>query len=306
MTFFEKLYYLNRHDRRGLLVALTVIAVVSVLFFLVPDGASVDSGYSGNSGLSGSSGNSGISGDSATADTPQYYAQPERPIERFAFDPNTADSTQLLRLGLSSWMVRNIYKYRAAGGIYRTKEDFAQTYGLTTKQYRELEPYIHISADYQPASALVRKEQTFERDTLRRYPEKLAQGETIDLNAGDTTIYKKVPGIGSYYARKINEYRNKLGGFVSIDQLDEIADFPQEAKAYFVLTKTSPAKIRINLLSLNELRRHPYISYAQARAIVDHRRLSGAFHSLQELSLLPEFPAGAIARLEPYINYDKK
>ena len=302
MTFFEKLYYLNRHDRRGLLVALTVIAVVSVLFFLVPDGESVDPG---ESGLSGNLESSRISGSSASS-APKYYAQPERAVERFVFDPNTADSTQLLRLGLQPWMVRNIYKYRAAGGVYRTKEDFARLYGLTAKQYRELEPYIRISADYQPASTVVRREQNIERDTLRRFPEKLTKGETIDLNAGDTTLYKKVPGIGSYYARKINEYRNKLGGFVSVDQLDEIADFPQEAKAYFALTKTSPAKIRINLLSLNELRRHPYISYAQARAIVDYRRLSGAIHSLQELSLLPEFSAGAIARLEPYINYDKK
>ena len=304
MTFFEKLYYLNRHDRNGLLVALSVIAVVSVLFFLVPDGTTVDSGKSDTSIESGLSSTTDISKGSVSSAAPQYYAQAERPVERFDFDPNTADSTQLLRLGLQPWMVRNIYKYRAAGGVYRTKDDFARLYGLTAKQYRELEPYIHISADYQQAASLARKEQAYERDTLRRYPEKLTQGQTIDLNAADTSIYKKVPGIGSYYARKINEYRNKLGGFVSVDQLDEIADFPQGAKAYFSLVETSPAKMRINQLSLSELRRHPYISYAQARAITERRRLYGAIHSLQELSLLPEFSAGAIARLEPYINYD--
>ena len=300
MTFFQKLYYLNHHDRRGLLMLLTVVAVVGVLFLLVPSDVTADSVNLGNPGKPEQPEQSAQPASPA----PQYYAQKERPVERFAFDPNTADSTQLLRLGLQSWMVRNIYKYRAAGGVYRTKADFARLYGLTAKQYRELEPYIHISADYQLASTLVSKEPTHERDTLRHYQEKLAQGQTIDLNAADTTLYKKVPGIGSYYARKINEYRNKLGGFVSIDQLDEIADFPQGAKAYFSLNETSPAKMRINQLSLNELRRHPYISYAQARAIVDYRRLYGAIHSLQELSLLPEFSAGAIARLEPYINYN--
>ena len=300
MTFFQKLYYLNRHDRRGLLMLLTVVAVVGVLFLLVPSDVTADSVNPGNPGKPEQPEQSAQPASPA----PQYYAQKERSVERFAFDPNTADSTQLLRLGLQSWMVRNIYKYRAAGGVYRTKADFARLYGLTAKQYRELEPYIHISADYQLASTLVSKEPTHERDTLRHYQEKLAQGQTIDLNAADTTLYKKVPGIGSYYARKINEYRNKLGGFVSIDQLDEIADFPQGAKAYFSLNETSPAKMRINQLSLNELRRHPYISYAQARAIVDYRRLYGAIHSLQELSLLPEFSAGAIARLEPYINYN--
>ena len=133
---------------------------------------------------------------------------------------------------------------------------------------------------------------------------KLTEGETIDLNVGDTSIYRKVPGIGSYYARKINEYRNRLGGFVSIDQLDEIVDFPQSAKSYFVLTQTDIRKIKINRLSLNELRRHPYINYAQARAITDYRRLYGTIHSLQEFKLLPDFSAEAISRLEPYINYN--
>ena len=176
---FEKLYYLNRHDRRGLLVALTVIAVVCVLFFLVPDGAPRE-----NNSFVQSADSIGFQ-KVGSSSAPQYYAQPQRKVERFAFDPNTADSTQFLRLGLQPWMVRNIYKYRAAGGVYRTKADFARLYGLTTKQYRELEPYIHISADYQPASSLVGKEQTYERDTLR-YPMKLTEGETIDLNVGDT------------------------------------------------------------------------------------------------------------------------
>ena len=66
----------------------------------------------------------------------QYYAVESSKAERFPFDPNSADSTQLLRLGLQPWQVRNIYKYRAKGGVYRSKEDFARLYGLTVKQYR--------------------------------------------------------------------------------------------------------------------------------------------------------------------------
>ena len=68
--------------------------------------------------------------------------------ERFAFDPNTADSTQLLRLGLKPWQVRSIYRYRAKGGVFSEPADFARVYGLTLKQYRELEPYIRIGRDY--------------------------------------------------------------------------------------------------------------------------------------------------------------
>lgn len=235
----------------------------------------------------------------------QYGALPEtfKP-ERFPFDPNTADSTQLLRLGLQPWVVRNIYEYRVAGGIYRKKEDFARLYGLTVKQYRELEPYIQISNDYLPATTLFKNEETQQRDTLR-YPLKLTEGQTIDLNAGDTTMYRKVPGIGSYFARRIADYGKHLGGYVSIDQLDEIENFPQEAKSYFTLEPVTPKKIKVNQLSLNELKRHPYLNYYQARAIIDHRRLHGPLRTLDELRLLPDFTDEATRRLSPYIDYNE-
>jgi DNA uptake protein ComE-like DNA-binding protein len=292
---FSDLVYLNRHDRRILLVLLTVAAVAFGLMFFV----------GGDEELATSSGTSSTSKTSPIRSSSYYYQQPTRRPERFAFDPNTADSTQLLRLGLQPWQVRNIYKYRAAGGIYRKKEDFARLYGLTVKQYRELEPYIHISADYLPASTLIKEErrtERYERDTLR-YPVKIAEGEHIDLNAADTSLYKKVPGVGSYYSRKIAEYGRRLGGFVSADQLDEIENFPSEAKKYFSVNASDVHQLNVNRLSLNELKRHPYINYYQAKAITDYRRLHGPLHSLDDLRLLPDFPVEAIKRLEPYVCY---
>ena len=292
---FSDLFYLNRHDRRILLVLLTVAAVAFGLMFFV----------GGDEEFVTSSGTSSTSKTSPTRSSSYYYQQPTRRPERFAFDPNTADSTQLLRLGLQPWQVRNIYKYRAAGGIYRKKEDFARLYGLTVKQYRELEPYIHISTDYLPASTLIKEErrtERYERDTLR-YPVKIAEGEHIDLNAADTSLYKKVPGVGSYYSRKIAEYGRRLGGFVSADQLDEIENFPSEAKKYFSVNASDVHQLNVNRLSLNELKRHPYINYYQAKAITDYRRLHGPLHSLDDLRLLPDFPVEAIKRLEPYVCY---
>ena len=232
----------------------------------------------------------------------QYYATETKKVERFPFDPNTADSTQLLRLGLQPWQVRNIYKYRAHGGIYRQKEDFARLYGLTVKQYRELEPYIRISSDYLPASTLVGERQQVKRDTLR-YPVKIQENEHIVLNTADTTQLKKVPGIGSYYAREIIRHGQRLGGFVNVDQLDEIEDFPKDAKQYFVIANAHPKRMNINRLTLQQLRRHPYINFYQAKAITDYRRLHGDIKSLNELRLSKDFSDEVIRRLEPYIEY---
>jgi DNA uptake protein ComE-like DNA-binding protein len=237
--------------------------------------------------------------------------------ECFYFDPNTADSTQLLRLGLQPWQVRNIYRYRAKGGVYRKKEDFARLYGLTVKDYRRLEPYIRISEDYLPASTLVGNARrtsfssgtsfpsstsNYKKDSLR-YPVKIREGEHVVLNTADTSMLRKVPGIGAYYAKEIVRYGKWLGGYVHVSQLDEIDNFPKEAKKYFVITDPHPQKLSINKLTLQQLRRHPYINYYQAKAIVDYRRLHGDIKSLRDLRFSSDFTDEDIRRLEPYIAY---
>lgn len=243
-----------------------------------------------------------------------YYAVESRVAERFPFDPNTADSTQLLRLGLQPWQVKNIYKYRAKGGVYRQKEDFAQLYGLTVKQYRELEPYIRISSDYQPAATVVggtrgnrdsreSRETREPRDSSQRYPIKIKENEHVVLNTADTMQLRAVPGIGTYYAKEIVRHGQWLGGYVSIDQLDEIEGFPQESKKYFVIQGASPKKLNVNKLNLQQLRKHPYINYYQAKTIVDYRRLHGKITSLDDLRLSKDFPPEAIRRLEPYVEF---
>ena len=226
---------------------------------------------------------------------------PVRHVETFPFDPNTADSSQLIRLGLQSWQVRNIYKYRARGGVYRKKEDFARLYGLTVKDYHRLEPYIRISSDYQPAATLV-KEERKERDTLR-YPVKIQEDEQVVLNTADTATLRKVPGIGVYFAKEIVRYGQRLGGYVSVDQLDEIADFPQASKKYFVVQQAHPKKLNVNQLTLQQLRRHPYINYYQARAIKEYCRLHGPLKSLDDLRLSRDFPPEVIQRLAPYVTF---
>lgn len=161
----------------------------------------------------------------------QYYYVPEKQGELFPFDPNTADSTQFLRLGLRPWQVRNIYKYRAAGGRYRKPTDFARLYGLTLKQYKRLEPYIRIEKEVMAADVYGNIREEYPRPHYD-YPVKLRKGEHININTADTAQLMTVPGIGSYYARQIVRKRARLGGFASPKQLLEIEGFPETAIEY--------------------------------------------------------------------------
>lgn len=221
-----------------------------------------------------------------------------------AFDPNTADSTLLLSLGLQPWQVRSIYRYRAKGGIYRQPSDFARLYGLTVKQYKELLPYIRISDEYKSAAEVYDRTDGDKvvRDSLR-YPVKLQPGQYVTLDDADTASLRKVPGIGRYYASRIVRYRNDLGGYVSVAQLSEIEGIPEAALSYFRVTGGAVRKLNLNRLTLNELKHHPYINFYQARRIIDYRRLKGPLHSIDDLRLLKDFSQRDIDRLRPYVEF---
>lgn len=293
----KDLFYLNRSDRSILLFFLTLALAALVVIALSDDDETARSFADTRP--------AGVT-DSPYANapntSPSYYRVEGSTPELFAFDPNTADSTTLLRLGLQPWQVRNIYKYRASGGVYRRPVDFARLYGLTRKQYLALEPYIHISSDYSPASSLYQPETREAADTVSHHKHKLAAGESIDLNAADTTLLQRVPGIGSYFSHQIMSYRNRLGGFYSSHQLLEIDNFPQQALPFFKISG-DVNRINVNQLTLNELRRHPYINYYQARAIVDYRRLRGPLKALDDLRLLHDFTPADMERLSHYVSF---
>ena len=241
-----------------------------------------------------------------------YYKVPEKQYELFYFDPNTADSTQLLRLGLQPWQVRNIYKYRAAGGRYNKPTDFARLYGLTLKQYKRLEPYIKIEKEVMAADVYKKSddEKPIKKDTtLIAYPVKISEGEHININTADTNELKQIPGIGSYYARRIVSFRQRLGGIANVHQLLEIQGFPESSLKYMTTGQSASTRqlpitrIRINHLDVNSLSRHPYIRYVQAKEIMNHRRLRGPIKKADDLRRLPSFTDKEVERLNPYIDY---
>lgn len=226
------------------------------------------------------------------------------PVVLSSFDPNEADSAEFVRLGLPPFMARNIMRYREKGGVFRTVESFAKVYGLTTEQYETLKPYIRIGEAYQPVQRDTTLHQLWvaRMDSLKalKYPE----GTVIDLNAADTSELKKIPGIGSAYARQIVAYRNRLGGFYSVEQLQELPFSSKEFNAWFKVEQKEHPFILVNKWSVEHLRSHPYLNFYQSKVIVEHRKKYGKLKSLSQLSLYEEFTEKDFERLSPYISFD--
>ena len=73
---------------------------------------------------------------------------------------------------------------------------------------------------------------------------------------------------------------------------------------WFIITDTVPlGKIAVNAATLAELRRHPYIDFYQARAIVEYRQERGKIKGPEQLSFMEEFTAQDLDRLLPYLDF---
>lgn len=218
------------------------------------------------------------------------------------FDPNTADSVLLRQLGLPVYIVRNILKYRAKGGVFRSPESFSRIYGLKEEVYQKLEPYITIAPLVSVSHV---RTDTFRqlKDTIPYIP-KYEEGTIVDLNKADTSILKRIPGIGSTLARMIVVYRQRLGGFYDVSQLQEVPHVGVELNKWFVVTPAGLHKIQVNSASLDKLRSHPYMDFYKAKAIMEYRRKRGKIKGLSQLSMFEEFTEKDLKRLSPYLTFE--
>lgn len=175
----------------------------------------------------------------------QSGGRPKRSVESFRFNPNTVSLEDLVRLGLSERQAESIENYRSKGGKFRVKEDFKKMYVVSDSLYERLEPFIDIPK--------------------------------VELNAADSTALVSLRGIGPYYARKIIEYRESLGGFYTVEQMLEVYGMDEERFAPLrECVKADASLIRpLDIWTLPEdsLARHPYLGRSGARSIVRFRRI---------------------------------
>ena len=337
---FKDIFYLQKKDRQALLTLLAIMIVCVSLTFLIQEkqnDAPVTSQLdSTNSNQEKDASSAKI--HHASKSHPLYSKEEGMVHELFPFDPNTASAEDFERLGLESWQARSIIRFREKGGIFSRPSDFARVYGITKRTYEVLLPFIQIADDYKPAADFYGKEgygrggrrytpyynnreeryRRYAQDNtspsegkaegkseakVYSYPHKLRANEHIEINGADTTLLMKIPGIGSYYASRIVRYRERLGGFASAQQLEEIDGLPESSIAYIKIDEQQIRKMNLNKLTLNQLKKHPYLNFYQAKEICDYRRLKGPLHSIEDLKLLKDFPPDEIERLKPYICF---
>ncbi len=135
----------------------------------------------------------------------------------------------------------------------------------------------------------------------------VAQRLSFELNSADTLDLQQLRGIGPVFARRIVNYRAKLGGYVSTAQLREIYGMSEETYQmilpYLTVDTMQITKLNPNTATLNQLKQHPYLDYYQARAIVDYRREGHAYRTVDDLLLVNLITDSVLLPLRPYLTF---
>lgn len=296
----KRKHILSRKQVIGAVVLLVLVAAVEVFIHLVPQRPAPQ--YDDDTLLQLS--------DSLSAHTTRYTYDTVCICLR-PFDPNTADSTLLLQLGLKRWQVRNLLKYREKGGIYRHNADLRKLYGMTDSMYLALEPFIRID------TARFARPDTTQRDTLPFKYSSLKRDTIIELNSADTLTLQCISGIGIGIAKQIIRYRTQLGGYYSPEQIREIdalQHYNQDTLLRFSFDSVIPhlsacpdsiKRISVNHSSIRILQRHPYLRFEQAKALYTLRRNRFHLDSISDLQTLSEFTEQDLLRLQWYLSFDR-
>ena len=146
-------------------------------------------------------------------------------------------------------------------------------------------------------------QRTIDRQTTEKFP----VGTIVELNQADTLTLKKIPGIGSTFARRIVGYRELLGGFYTVEQLAEVYGIDEERynslSPWFKVDTTRIRPLPVNQLSYKELLRHPYLNSSQVRQL-DRLRRKAPLQSWNDFILVEEFSTVDYQRLRPYLSFE--
>lgn len=237
-------------------------------------------------------------------------------VKLFPFDPNTIGKEEWRALGLTDKQIIGIEHYLDKGGRFRAKKDLARMYSIKASQYATLEPFILLPdsyvrpaypkreferyADRKPKTQVIREPATYEPRAVR----------SIELNTVDTTALIALPGIGPAFARGIVKYRTSLGGYVSLDQLNEVyilkdkPDAVLKLKEVLILDTLMVQRIPINTCTAEELAAHPYFRWKIAKPLIAYRAQHGPFTSVEDIRGCALIDAALLRKLAPYLRVE--
>lgn len=247
-------------------------------------------------------------------DSTSIIAHPEPSnvaMSMFYFDPNELNKNGWEKLGINNKTIGTIINYRNKGGRFKKPEDLRKIWGLLPSDANRIIPFVSI-----PNSNLAQ---------FDRKPHAQAKQKTIDINDATLADWESLPGIGPVLANRILKYKEKLGEFISIDQVAKtygIADSVFKTIRPFLSIQPNtafstsnsaiePSKtlikkdsiLNVNTASVAQLMQSG-IEEGLAKAIVLYRKQYGKFTQLADLKQIILINEAVYQQIVPKLKVD--
>lgn len=216
----------------------------------------------------------------------------------FVFDPNTLSAEGWQQLGIRERTARTILRFRDKGGRFRRAEDLHKIWGLTAADANRLIPYVRIPGGEYPGTGAV-KAQWLPRN--RPVPAR------VNINAATVQDWQALPGIGEVLANRIVKYRDKLGGFASVEQVRKTYGISDSVFDRILpllhLDTVEPAAdgLDLNTVSAQQLCSRTGIPEVIARTIVVYRKQYGPFRAVTDLKRIVVLSDSLFRLIEPHV-----
>ncbi|MBO1883421.1 helix-hairpin-helix domain-containing protein [Capnocytophaga sp. Marseille-Q4570] len=212
----------------------------------------------------------------------------------YPFNPNFLTDYKAFRIGLTPAQYDRLQAFRAQDKYLNSAKEFQQITKVSDSVLARISPAFKF-----PSWASQAKK-THEQPKL---PPK------EDINTATAETLMKIYGIGEAFAKRILQYREKLGGFTYIEQVAEVYHLEKEvyervAERFEVKTAPVIEKKDINQLNMYQLSKIPYINYGEGKKIVALRSSLGKIQKIEDLQQIEGFSPQRIQRLQLYLYAD--
>lgn len=224
----------------------------------------------------------------------------------FAFDPNTLQREGWLALGLSERQADAILRYRAKGGWFRSREHLARFRGVPEAIMARILPFAQFP-DTVNGGAFSGRQGSTRMDGTNGAARAFRK---LEVNSADSTALVALPGVGPAFARGIIAYREKLGGYRSLDQLAEVRvlqdkpDALERLRELLVVDTLMIRRLNLNSSSVEELAAHPYVQWRLAKPLVALRSQHGPFRAVEDIRKSHLIDEVVFRKLAPYLTVE--